>query len=285
MLTFLHIRLLVSLPESERQAMLDLALSNPRVKALWFSFGEHSSLVPLIRAKRPDILIFHQLHSASEAVRSLERGTADVIVAQGTESGGHGRLDGTGTGGLVLLPEIVRAVRSFESKHGKPHIPVLATGGLTVPSQVAATLLLGADACVLGTRLMVCKESPLRAEWKAKIVQAKESQETARTLLYDRMKWGAMEQGWEKLGYDGRVLANEVTRSYNSTPEIQKELVAQLEREGGSGKLGAERDPLWAGMGVGMITASDSVAQAIDEIVKGAEDVLLGASKLVVGKL
>jgi NAD(P)H-dependent flavin oxidoreductase YrpB (nitropropane dioxygenase family) len=65
--------------------MLDVALSEEAIKAIWLSFGYPSSLVPHVRKRRPDILIFHQLHSAREAVDSLRKGNADVIVAQGTE--------------------------------------------------------------------------------------------------------------------------------------------------------------------------------------------------------
>jgi NAD(P)H-dependent flavin oxidoreductase YrpB (nitropropane dioxygenase family) len=109
---------IMKLPPEARNALLDVALSDQRVKALWFSFGDFSAIVEDLRKRRPDILIFHQLHSAHEVVESLRRGHADVIVAQGTESGGHGRWDGTGTGALVLLPEVVAAVKKWETEEG-----------------------------------------------------------------------------------------------------------------------------------------------------------------------
>lgn len=120
----------MELPEHLRLALLDTALASPSIKALWFSFGPHAPLVPYIRSKRPDILIFHQLHSVHEAVESLRAGTADVIVAQGSEAGGHGKLEGTGTGIMVLLPEIVQAVKKWEREEGKgKKVPVLAAVG------------------------------------------------------------------------------------------------------------------------------------------------------------
>lgn len=74
-------------------------------------------------------------------------------------------------------------------------------GGLTLPTQLAACLLLGASGIVLGTRLMVCDESPLSQDWKRCVIETKESGETVRTLLYDRLRMGSMKQGWEKLGW------------------------------------------------------------------------------------
>jgi enoyl-[acyl-carrier protein] reductase II len=65
---------------------------------------------------------------------------ADVVVAQGTEAGGH-----TGEIGLMsLLPQMINAVR----------LPVLAAGGIAHGSQVAAALTLGAQGVIVGTRFI-----------------------------------------------------------------------------------------------------------------------------------
>lgn len=97
----------------------------------------------------------HMVSSVEEARRAAEAG-ADVIVAQGTEGGGHVGLQGT----LVLVPQVVRAVAP---------IPVLAAGGIADGVGMAAALMLGAEGVLLGTRFLATPEAPLPATYKQAI--------------------------------------------------------------------------------------------------------------------
>ena len=83
---------------------------------------------------------------ASVAMAKLmERGGADAVVAEGTESGGH--IGSTTT--MALVPQVVDAVS----------IPVIAAGGIADGRGFAAAFMLGAEGVQLGTRFVVATES------------------------------------------------------------------------------------------------------------------------------
>jgi nitronate monooxygenase/enoyl-[acyl-carrier protein] reductase II len=93
-----------------------------------------------------------------EATRAAEAG-ADVIVAQGTEGGGHVSWQTT----MALVPMVVDAVAP---------VPVLAAGGIADGRGLAAALALGADGALLGTRFLASDESPLHENFKQAIVES-----------------------------------------------------------------------------------------------------------------
>ena len=93
-----------------------------------------------------------------EAVRAARAGT-DVIVAQGTEGGGHVGWQAT----MALVPMVVDAVAP---------IPVLAAGGIADGRGLAAALALGADGVLLGTRFLASEESTLHANFKQAILDS-----------------------------------------------------------------------------------------------------------------
>ena len=93
-----------------------------------------------------------------EAVRAAEGG-ADVIIAQGTEGGGHVGWQAS----MALVPMVVDAVAP---------VPVLAAGGIADGRGLAAALALGADGVLLGTRFLASRESPLHPNFKQAIVDS-----------------------------------------------------------------------------------------------------------------
>jgi NAD(P)H-dependent flavin oxidoreductase YrpB (nitropropane dioxygenase family) len=93
-----------------------------------------------------------------EAVRAAEAG-ADIIIAQGSEGGGHVGWQGS----LPLIPMVVDAVAP---------LPVLAAGGIADGRGLAAALALGADGVLLGTRFLATAESPLHPNFKQAILDS-----------------------------------------------------------------------------------------------------------------
>src|SRR5215218_9025552 len=121
---------------------VDLALSyNPSV--VFLSFGDPLKYAPLIKAAGCSLIC--QVQEVEEARQAVAAG-ADVIVAQGSEAGGHGAVRAT----LPLVPAVVDAVAP---------IPVLAAGGIADGRGLAAALMLGAQGAVLGTRFSAASES------------------------------------------------------------------------------------------------------------------------------
>jgi NAD(P)H-dependent flavin oxidoreductase YrpB (nitropropane dioxygenase family) len=93
-----------------------------------------------------------------EARKAAQAG-ADVIIAQGTEGGGHVGWQTT----MTLMPMVVDAVAP---------IPVLAAGGIADGRGLAAAIMLGADGVLLGTRFLASRESSLHPNFKQAILES-----------------------------------------------------------------------------------------------------------------
>jgi NAD(P)H-dependent flavin oxidoreductase YrpB (nitropropane dioxygenase family) len=84
---------------------------------------------------------------------------ADIIIAQGTEGGGHtGQI-----GSMVLLPEVVDAVAP---------VPVLGAGGIGRGRQMAAAMALGAAGVWCGSVWLTTEEAETHPVVKAKMLAA-----------------------------------------------------------------------------------------------------------------
>lgn len=90
----------------------------------------------------------------------MERGGADAVVAEGTESGGH--IGSTTT--MALVPQVADAVS----------IPVIAAGGIADGRGFAAAFMLGAEGVQLGTRFVAATESVVHENYKAMLLKAKD---------------------------------------------------------------------------------------------------------------
>src|SRR5215467_5934517 len=125
-------------------ATVEQALAH-RPRAIMLSFGDPGPLARLIRAARVALII--QVTDLDEARQAMDAG-ADVIVAQGTEAGGHG-----GRRGLSTLP-FVPVVADLAAP-----TPVLAAGGIADGRGLAAALALGAAGALIGTRFQATPEA------------------------------------------------------------------------------------------------------------------------------
>ena len=123
----------------------------------WPSDGQ--DLAPWFdRAHAAGCKVMFMADSVAGALRGADAG-ADLIVAQGTEGGGHVAW----IAASVLVPMIVDAVAP---------IPVLAAGGIADGRGLAAALALGADGALLGTRFLATVESPLHPNFKQAILDS-----------------------------------------------------------------------------------------------------------------
>ncbi len=93
--------------------------------------------------------------------RKCAEGGTDVIIAQGTEGGGHtGRI-----ATMALVPQVVDAISP---------IPVVAAGGIADGRGLVAALALGACGVWVGTRFVATREATGHDNYKHKIVEASE---------------------------------------------------------------------------------------------------------------
>jgi NAD(P)H-dependent flavin oxidoreductase YrpB (nitropropane dioxygenase family) len=149
-------------------AAIDVTLEL-RVPVLSLSWGRAAELVR--RAHEAGIKVIHQVNSPEEAGQVASDG-ADVIVAQGTEGGGH--IGGMST--LPLVPQVVDVVNG---------VPVLAAGGIADGRGLAAVLMLGAQGALIGTRFLATPEAGGRGHSKDVILNALGSQTVASKFFDD----------------------------------------------------------------------------------------------------
>jgi len=103
----------------------------------------------------------------------------DILCPQGGEAGGH-------TGDIptsVLIPAVARLVKGHKSKLTGIEVQVVAAGGISDGTTVAAALMMGAAAVWVGTRFVVAHEAGASNAHKDAVVQA-DFDATVRTLIY-----------------------------------------------------------------------------------------------------
>jgi len=122
--------------------LLDLALEY-RPVAVMLSFGDVTPFASRIKAAGARLIC--QVQTVAQAKAALAAG-ADVLVAQGSEAGGHGMSRGT----FALVPAVVDIAGG---------VPVAAAGGVSDGRGLAAALMFGADGVLVGTRFYATEEA------------------------------------------------------------------------------------------------------------------------------
>jgi len=140
-----------------------------RPPVLSLSWGRDAVLTH--RAHEAGMKVVHQINSPEEAGQVAADG-ADVVVAQGTEGGGH--VGGMST--MPLVPQVVDVVNP---------VPVLAAGGIADGRGLAAVLMLGAQGALIGTRFLATPEASGRGHSKDVILNALGSQTIASKFFDD----------------------------------------------------------------------------------------------------
>ena len=183
--------------------------------------------------------------------KRMERCGADVLVAEGTEAGGHIGENTT----MVLVPQIVDAV----------NIPVIAAGGIADGRGIAAAFMLGARAVQMGTHFVATKESMVHENYKNAILKAKDidSRVTGRTT-----------------GHPVRALRNQMTKQYldmekagASFEELEHLTLGGLRRAVVDGDV--VNGSVMAGQSAAMVKEILSCEELIQKLVKET-DALIG---------
>ena len=204
--------------------------------------------------KEAGIIVIPVVASVALA-KLMERGGADAVVAEGTESGGH---IGEATT-MTLVPQVVDAVS----------IPVIAAGGIGDGRGIAAAFMLGAEAVQMGTRFVVAKESIVHENYKQRIIKAKDidSAVTGRTH-----------------GHPVRCLRNQMTREYNrleaegkSFEELEYLTLGTLRKAVQEGDT--TNGTVMAGQIAGLVTKEQTCKEMIDEMMEQADKLLGGCQK------
>lgn len=243
-------------------AALDLILSR-KPAAVMLSFGDPRALGERIRAAGSKLIC--QVQDLDGAHLAVQAG-ADLIVAQGTEAGGHGGARAT----LPLVPAVVDAVAP---------IPVVAAGGIADGRGLAASLMLGAEGVLLGTRFYASLEALGHERAKQRIVDANGDQ-TLRTSVFDIVRG----YHWPT-GHTGRAVRNDFIARWHDRPE---ELQAAVAEEGPRYWAASEAGDcatavVWAGESIDLIGGIEGAAGLVERIVADAEAQLKRGSGCVAG--
>ena len=182
-----HDEIAASLNRRGAEALLDVAFSHP-ISLIANALGTPPPGL-VARAKKEGIAVAALVGQAKHARRQIDA-DVDVLIAQGTEAGGH-----TGTiATMVLTPEIVGIAGDR---------PVLAAGGIASGRQMAAALALGAAGVWCGSVWLSSEEDVANQAIKAKFLAA-----TSNDTLRSRTRTGkparqlrtAWHDEWERPG-------------------------------------------------------------------------------------
>ena len=177
---------------SQARSQVEIALSHP-IKLLANALGPPPPDV-VAAAHEHNVLVAALIGKAEHAQRQVEAGV-DIIVAQGTEAGGHTGDVST----MVLVPEIVDAVSPT---------PVLAAGGIGTGRQVAAALALGAEGAWTGSIWLAVAEADTHPIVVEKLLHAT-SRDTVRSRSWTgkpaRMLRTAWTDAWDAADSPGAL--------------------------------------------------------------------------------
>ncbi len=231
--------------------LLDQALARkPAVFVL--SFGEETLFAEKIKASGAKLIC--QIQDVQGAKRAAAAG-ADIIVAQGSEAGGHGK---TARSTFALVPAVVDAVGP---------IPVVAAGGVADGRGLAAALMLGAAGVMIGTRFWATEEALGSANAKSLLVSAK-GDDTMRTRVFDIIR----ELDWPE-EYSGRAIANDFSRQWHGRDgALEKAVPQQRDRYWAAAKSGdTSIAVVFAGEGLDLIGEVKPAGEIVREIAEEAE--------------
>lgn len=242
----------------QRPELFDLAVeARPSLVAI--SFGDTRPYVA--RLHDAGILVAAQVQSKAWAESALAAGV-DILVAQGTESGGH-----TGNVGTLPLLQIVLELAG--------DTPVVAAGGIATGRGLAAVLAAGACGAWIGTPFLVANEARTNRAAQARVIAANET-ETILTNAFDRVQHKA----WPA-EFRGRALRNAFTDRWE-----QQEMGITDEAEASFLLARSSQNydiaNIYAGQAVGLVRNAASASEIVEGIVTDAGALLRNVSKLVV---
>lgn len=230
--------------------------------AIMLSFGDPAPYAETILAAGIPLMV--QVTDLDEARRALDVG-ANVVVAQGSEAGGHG-------GGRATLP-FVPAVVDIAGM-----TPVLAAGGIADGRGLAAALMLGAAGAMIGTRFEATNEALLDDE-EVKAIMAARAADTVRGRVLDI----ATEAGWPAR-YPARTLRNRFTDQWEGKEaELESDPTALAEFRAAADRGDRDYLPIWAGEAVDLVDELQAASALVAHIAQQAEDVITGTGNSVVG--
>lgn len=208
------------------------------------------------RSHKAGSLVTHMAGAVPEAVRAVEAG-ADIIIAQGTEGGGHVGWMAS----MPLIPMVVDAVSP---------VPVLAAGGFADGRGLVAALALGAEGILLGTRFLATVELPLHPNFKRAIVDS-DGHDTQLSEIPD-IAAGQVWPGAMTRSRRNRFIERWAGREW----ALRRDRVEAIEKLAAARKSGdVDEGPLSMGQDAGLIRDIPPAAEIVSRIAREANEILM----------
>ncbi|MDT5130772.1 MAG: hypothetical protein QOE41_83 [Mycobacterium sp.] len=251
----------VSISDDAGDALLEVAFSHP-IKLVANALGRPPKSM-LEAGKAHGVPVAALVGAREHAIKQVHAGV-DILVAAGTEAGGHCGEVTT----LVLVPEVIDAVKPIRE------VPVLAAGGIVTGRQMAAAVAMGAAGAWTGSVWLTTEEAETAPYSKQRMLTAT-SRDTVRSTC--------------RTGKPTRQLKSDWTDAWESGngPEplpmplqsmISEPVLRRVDKLAANGDEGAQAlATYWVGQGVGLMNTVKPARQVVYEF---ARDYLEAAERL-----
>ncbi|MDD9890957.1 MAG: nitronate monooxygenase [Gammaproteobacteria bacterium] len=240
--------------------IVDVAFSHP-IKMIANALGVPPPYMIDI-AKQKGVATAALIGTKEHALKQVQAGV-DIVVASGTEAGGHCGDVPT----MVLIPEICGALQGSG-------VPVLAAGGIVTGKQMAACMAMGAAGVWTGSVWLTSAESDTPPVLKEKMLKAS-SRETirsrSRTGKHSRQLRSPWTDAWEASDAPEPLpmpLQSQVTEA----PLARVTKLAEVGHDGANQLVTS-----WVGQGVGLMSSTQSAKAIVYEFM---EDYLAASERL-----
>jgi len=242
----------VSISEEAGEQLLDVAFRHP-IKLIASALGTPPGYM-IERARHAGVPIAALVGAKEHAIRQVNAGV-DILVAAGTEAGGHCGEVTT----MVLVPEVIEAIKQIRE------VPVLAAGGIVTGRQIAAAITLGAAGAWTGSVWLTTEEAETAPYTKQKMIAA-----TSRDTIRSRSRTGKPSRqlksdwtaAWESEKSPGALPMP--IQSLLSEPVMRR--IDVLAEQGNKGAQ--ELATYWVGQGVGLMNKATTVRDVIYEMAQ-----------------
>ncbi len=242
----------------ERPGALDAVLER-EPSAVMLSFGDIAPYAAKIRDA--GAVLICQVQTLRDAREAAAKG-AQIVVAQGTEAGGHGADRAT----LPLVPAVADAVAP---------VPVAAAGGIADGRGLAAALMLGAEAALIGTRFWATPEALGHRNQKA-LIERSGGDDTLRTKVFDTARGLVWPEPWT-----GRAIRNAFSDTWHGRDDELRAEGPALRGRFFAAQRGGDTDMAvtFAGEGLDLIADRPGAGALVERIVTEAIDALAAAPR------
>ncbi len=231
------------------QEVLEVAFSHP-IGLVANALGVPPKWM-LEMGKQNNVPVAALVGAKQHAVKQAEAGV-DIIVASGTEGGGHCGSVST----MVLVPEIRRALKAYGN------VPILAAGGICTGEQMAGIMAMGADGIWCASVFLPTSDSETSDNIKEKMVAASSShtvRSKSRTGKHSRQLTSPWVEAWENK--DAPEPLPMPLQTMVSEPALKK-----VADQAAIGHEGAKQlETYWVGQGIGLVNETISAGQTVQK--------------------